>query len=436
MSKYIKNTFIHLLLNFKGLLFIGLLCLNTTSSGIVIHNPAFINAIEEGDDGYDALSIVAKVCDESGNNVSGSATFIKGKFLLTANSVENRSHVTFDDITFYARDMEFEPRQIVVNGQNVDLKVIKLLEEPTFPNADLEVLLYSDSGNNSEVIGGFTTPDVIVAGWGVGNDRNHDPGFGFTRSWAWADIESVEKRYGYNQVKSIEILTDGTYNYEALVTELNPNFTEGAIAHLDEGGGIFKKFNNEWHLIGIATHYTQLFDNNFSYFDFPPPFFTSIPPDLNYFVRISAYIDEIEAAMIDSSTYLGWQLEQGLSGDDTLGTADTDGDGISQLLEFALGGNPLQSDVEVYPKSELTTDGDKSFLNIILARPQGLQGVTYTPEVSTDLLNWAEPDAFDPVIPVVIEGPTDKTNGIEEVIYRFEIDDKMIFARLRVSISS
>ena len=197
-------------------------------------------------------------------------------------------------------------------------------------------------------------------------------------------------------------------------------------------GGFFKKIDNTWQLIGIATHATENSEVDTSTFDF----FSA--PDLNYFVRISSYIDEIAAAMVDTPpdpmTYAGWILEQGLANDDAEVDADTDGDGMVQLLEFALGGNPSLSDNEIYPASQLITVDNSTFFEMTLTRPQGLQSITYSPELSLDLSNWAAPGAFDPPIAFETDVPVAIGNGTEQVKYRIALDqDQKLFLRLRVT---
>ena len=413
------------------------LLFTSISHGIVIQNPLFgIEPINNADQ-LDVNRAVARVCDGDGSNTAGSATYIRGKYLLTANQVENRSHVTFDGFTFYERDTAFEPQQIVAEGQNIDLKVIKLLETPDFSGAGIEITMYADKNSNADIVQGID--DALIVGWGVGNGTSRFAHFSSSSIiWTWGDNSTIDKRRGYNAVNEAQTFSGEGYNYEALVTDLSPFFFEGGIARFDEGAGMFTVIDGEWQLIGIATHYTQTAGDNTSTFGFS---FDSYPPDLNYFVRISTYIDEIEAVLADPppdpSTYSGWKLTQGLEGADALDTADTDGDGIVQLLEFALGGNPNQSDIEIYPTSQLVTESEKTYLQITLTRPQGLANTTYSAEVSLDLSNWADPSEFVPAIPLTVTDPVVVDEGIEAVVYRVEVtNDEKLFIRLRVSVTS
>ena len=83
-----------------------------------------------------AFNSVAKVSNEDGTSIVGSAVHIKGKYLLTAEHViyegvtPRRSHVTFDGIEYKAIDMDFLPIQI----GSADLVLFKLIENPDLPD--------------------------------------------------------------------------------------------------------------------------------------------------------------------------------------------------------------------------------------------------------------------------------------------------------------
>jgi lysophospholipase L1-like esterase len=73
------------------------------------------------------------------------------------------------------------------------------------------------------------------------------------------------------------------------------------------------------------------------------------------------------------------RTNEAISGD----AADPDGDGRKNLLEYALGTAPLQADEP--PLVVEMTDGH---LTMDYPRRLDAQGVVYTPEVSSDLVNW------------------------------------------------
>lgn len=77
--------------------------------------------------------------------------------------------------------------------------------------------------------------------------------------------------------------------------------------------------------------------------------------------------------------YDSWTITKGLSGGDADRTADPDNDGIANLLEFALGLDPNQKDMQGLPT--LTRTGDQ----IDYTFSTGEASITYQVEVSNDL---------------------------------------------------
>ena len=103
-------------------------------------------------------------------------------------------------------------------------------------------------------------------------------------------------------------------------------------------------------MAGIATAVSTLGSSTFS-----------VSGDTNFFVRVSSYVDDIEAAIPDTSSYTGWQVDHGLYNGDALDANDTDNDGIRQLEEFAFGGDPNSQDISVLPNSSLVEDGGSNY---------------------------------------------------------------------------
>ena len=129
---------------------------------------------------------------------------------------------------------------------------------------------------------------------------------------------------------------------------------------------------------------------------------------------VSGRILQIQVEL-DQTQYAGWKLYHSLAGNDALDTADTDADGIGQLHEFALGGDPNENDLSILPTHSLVEDGGSSYLELNVTRPIGLQGISYTPRTTTDLSNW-------PVgsIDIANPNPTPVNNldGTETLTYR------------------
>ena len=84
-----------------------------------------------------------------------------------------------------------------------------------------------------------------------------------------------------------------------------------------------------------------------------------------------------------------WADTSGLSGADADPLADPDGDGVPNLLAYALGFDPFSPDSNVLPSADIV-DGRLAFTFNRVADP----GLIYTVEVSTDLINWSMLDVL------------------------------------------
>lgn len=93
--------------------------------------------------------------------------------------------------------------------------------------------------------------------------------------------------------------------------------------------------------------------------------------------------------------YEEWAAACGLSGLDAEPLADPDGDELANLIEYALGTDPLAASSPLRHKL-VPEDGPLSEmrLNLQFERPKGLPGVSYHVWVSSDLVRWDEISEF------------------------------------------
>jgi|GEM_PF-849120 len=69
--------------------------------------------------------------------------------------------------------------------------------------------------------------------------------------------------------------------------------------------------------------------------------------------------------------------------------ADPDGDGVPNIVEYALGGNPLWPDRDRLPAMRVIEGDGETYLALEYIRPAGATGVGYVGEVSHDLATWS-----------------------------------------------
>jgi Concanavalin A-like lectin/glucanases superfamily/PA14 domain/Bacterial Ig domain/PKD domain/Fibronectin type III domain len=132
---------------------------------------------------------------------------------------------------------------------------------------------------------------------------------------------------------------------------------------------------------------------------------TGLTPGTTYYYRVQAYNNAGATASNEAgastdpnlTSFQSWMNGYpSVTGSDALPGADPDHDGLVNLLEFALGGNPAQSDAGlVRSGTALVAGSDHLALTFVRARGD----VTYIVESSPDLITWTpinHPDLTDP----------------------------------------
>jgi hypothetical protein len=82
----------------------------------------------------------------------------------------------------------------------------------------------------------------------------------------------------------------------------------------------------------------------------------------------------------------------------TAADADPDGDRIPNLIEYALGGNPLQGDPQRLPRQSISKVNGLDYLTLSADCNPAATDLNFSVEVSSDLLNWYSGDAYTTVL--------------------------------------
>ena len=239
---------------------------------------------------WDAVARVANWDGVSASNPSGSAMHLGNGYMLTADHVLDRSHVSFDGSNWYARDTSFTPIQVT---SGVDLKVFKLTSSPSVSSVQLYDGVFEQ-----------VAPATMI-GWGRGRDPATPVN---TVSVPWGNNNTIDKRWGENELKSF--IPSGSYsatgnNYTSQLLGVvlgSPSgapsglgMIEAAAATYDSGSGLFQNLGGTWQLIGL----TVLAGNPSVFGDDT----TAAGGGENFFVRISPYENDILAAVPEPNAY-------------------------------------------------------------------------------------------------------------------------------------
>ena len=318
------------------------------------------------------------------NNASG--VYLGNGYVLTANHVSMVDSGLVINGVSYNRDLSFTPLQITENegttayADSVDLKLIKIFGSPPLP------VLQSLPLN-------FSTTDVnltsTIMGWGVGKGSIIP-----NQGWYWGGDNTRAQRWGTSTTaSSSSTATYSGYQYDALRTYFYRAYgsTTAEIAIGDSGGGLFQKFSNTWKLSGITTTVLQYLSGAAQYDGILGG---SDQPDAAEFVRISRYGYLLR--------YENWANAK-LGSPTASATADPDGDGVKNLIEYASQTNPNQPSVTALP--QVGKEGD--FLTLTYTQLLSATDLNYAVEESSNLTDWLVSTVIEEVV---------STSGLTQLI--------------------
>jgi len=253
---------------------------------------------------------------------NASAVYIGNGYLLTARHVGTSDTGLLIEGTSYTRDKSFAPLPITIPGSPavlVDLQLQKISDDPGLAMLPLALPSAADRGAAS-----------VLIGWGVGK------GTVITgQGWNWGDDSTREFRWGTNTtslfISTMTYLVGSTaMNYSALSVAFNSDqgANEAMTTNGDSGGALFQSFSGIWTLCGTTTVVSTRYSS--SYF----------PADTAYFVRLREYSWVLR--------YDAWKAHYGIA-QATADSADSDGDDIPLLMEYALGLNPKVASTDGLP---------------------------------------------------------------------------------------
>ncbi|MCP4849637.1 MAG: hypothetical protein GY899_16990 [Verrucomicrobiaceae bacterium] len=132
----------------------------------------------------------------------------------------------------------------------------------------------------------------------------------------------------------------------------------------------------------------------------------------------------------DALNYISWKTVNGVTDD----AGDSDGDGLSGLMEYAFGGEPSAASPGLVPFAEIVSGGEdgveEEYISFEVHRRLGADDVKIVVESSNSLGEWGDEQAALHLARVINNG-----DGTETVTYRLgrkETDERGLFLRARV----
>lgn len=268
-----------------------------------------------------AARVTTSSASVNSNTTSGSAVYIGGGYMLTANHVSVSS--TFSHVQFeeggprYAIDLTWTPKQVATG---LDLRIFKL-DTGAAAAAELAQGITSDlSLYNGESVNNTAT----IVGWGAGkNDSDTNQADGWVEgSIAPEDDEGSgsptgtgAKRHGTNDLlesggsfftQSVSYNLGVDYDYTVIRADLGDMFgdNEAALSQRDSGAPVFVKGpgpSGDWYLAGVATTRSQQTGGVVTFGDDPIDGGGG-DGDANFYVDVETYRNAIIGHIPEPST--------------------------------------------------------------------------------------------------------------------------------------
>ncbi len=322
------------------------------------------------------------VSADPGWNTVGDGVYIGQGWMLTAGHVNFGGGATVAG-QFYEAYLGSNIRLRALDGSgDTDLQMYRL---KWLPPATVKAAPLIDQplplGQEVTMIGfGYRRGAALTfdAQWVAGGTPVKYHGF------AWGGIGN--KTWGTTRITGVTDYDD-TYGmarvYTAIFTAPGPGSTptaaEALIAPGDSGGAMFAQVGEEWRLAGILIDLGVLEGQGWA---------NAIYGDWTYAVDLSAYRPQIDALRALPTPYEFWQYKN-FRGTASGATADPDGDGFTNLEEYAYGLDPkAKNPPSAAPQVGLVSYADGRALTATFTRYNFAYDTLVVVEVSDDLVTW------------------------------------------------
>lgn len=301
---------------------------------------------------------------------AGSGIYLGNGYVLTANHVGLVDNGIVINGVSYDRDLTFDPLYINENVPTTayedftDLKLIRILGMPPLPVVQKLPINHSSTAD-------LASSSTLIA-WGVGKGS-----IAALQGWDGGDSTTVALRWGTNSAPgsfTLEPFEGYLYRYDGLLLDfdrtLGPNTAQ--IAFLDSGSPLLQQIGGVWTVSGITTLAGPAYYDS----DLAAP---GDQPAACAFVRLQKYSHLLRAE--------NWAKAKLGNAAASL-TADTDFDGLPQLLEYAFKTDPNSAASAARPQVGM----ESGYLTLTYTQLLSATDLSYVVQESSDLtnpLNWA-----------------------------------------------
>lgn len=287
---------------------------------------------------------------------------------------------------------------------DTDLTLFRLAGDPALPSV---TIVEAPLARNAAVtmIGCGRKRGAAVtynAAWVAGGVPTVHSGF------LWSDVS--ERAWGTNKVDSTAATTV-SYGYgtcEVFSTSFDSgpgataNEAQGAL--FDSGGGVFAMVSGQWRLAGLMVEIDSYSGQ---------PANTAIFGNSTYAMELSVYRPQIETVRALTASFDVWRYNHFRSTvSDPAG--DADGDGFTDLAEYAYGLDPLTPNpATAAPQISLGSYADGAALTATFTHNTAATDLVLVVEVSDDLVTWTSGAAATATV-----AATDLGNNVERLVVR------------------
>ncbi len=309
---------------------------------------------------------------------TASGVYLGNRWLLTAGHVGFPANIVGSTGAISSQPGSWIHLRSPDGSAETDLALFRLATDPGLPVAKV-ISRPLPLGTDIVLIGfGFQRGAAATydANWVLGGTPVKYTGYQaavWGRSWGRNRISGVlDTDYGIGPCRVYAAAFDKPGTGDSTTAE-------AMIAACDSGGAIFAREDGQWRLAGTLVAYPDLPGQ--------PPF-TAIWGNDTWAIELSTYKSQIDAVLALKDGYAVWQY-QNFRGATTSATADPEGDGFSNLEEYAYGFDPkVKNPRSAAPQVTLANYADGPALAVTFTRNKLATDVTPIVEVSEDLVTW------------------------------------------------